>query len=476
MDANLEKYFKHVDESTAYFIDQLREVVAIPSVSADHTKRQHVIEMGKWIEKRLLGLDCEVKMIDLGNQDMQGIKVPLPPVVLASYGNDSNKKTITIYGHYDVQPALLSDGWNSEPFTLVELDDGRLVGRGATDDKGPILGWMLCLEAHQKLGIDVPVNLRFCFEGMEESGSIGLDDVIIDQADKWFKGTDFTCISDNYWLGTTKPCLTYGLRGNNYFHVEISGPQADLHSGVFGGVVEEPMNVLTKVMSNLVDIDGKIKIPHIYDQVAELTNEENETYKSLSFQNSDLINDLKADIVIHNENADSLKSRWRYPSLSIHGIEGAFYESGSKTVIPSKVIGKFSIRSVPYMDPATISKLTIEYVESEFAKLNTKCKLKVWEESSGRWWYSSPNHPNFVAGSKAIKRVFGVEPEMTREGGSIPVTLTFEEALKANVLLLPMGAANDGAHSTNEKVDKFNYIQGIKLYGAYWAEIASLTK
>ncbi|OMJ09453.1 Cys-Gly metallodipeptidase dug1 [Smittium culicis] len=476
MDAKLEKYFKYVDENTKYFIDQLREVVAIPSVSADHTKRHHVVEMGKWLEKRLLDLGCQVKMIDIGMQTLQGVEVPLPPVVLASYGDDKDKKTITIYGHYDVQPALLSDGWNTEPFTLVEEEDGRLVGRGATDDKGPVLGWLLCLEAHQKLDIEIPVNLKFCFEGMEESGSIGLDDVIIDQADKWFKGTDYTCISDNYWLGTTKPALTYGLRGNNYFHLEVSGPQADLHSGVFGGVVQEPMTILTSLLNNLVDINGKITIPHMYDQVAELTEEEDKTYSSLSFQNSDLINDLKADIVIHSENADSLKSRWRYPSLSIHGIEGAFYDPGSKTVIPSKVTGKFSIRSVPFMDPATITKLVIDHVNSEFAKLDSKCKMRVWEESAGRWWYSSPNHPNFVAGSRAIKRVFNVEPEMTREGGSIPVTLTFEEALKTNVLLLPMGAANDGAHSTNEKVDKYNYINGIKLYGAYWAEIAALAK
>ncbi|PVU90694.1 hypothetical protein BB559_004486 [Furculomyces boomerangus] len=472
--ANLEKYFKYIDDNTAFLIDQLREAVAIPSISATAKHRSEVIRMGEWIKTRLEGLGARVQMVHPGPQELQGQTVQLPPVVLGEYGTDPAKKTITIYGHYDVQPALKSDGWDTDPFTLVETEDGRLVGRGSTDDKGPVIGWILCLEAHQKLGIHIPVNLKFCFEGMEESGSIGLDAIIRDQADKWFKGTDYTCICDNFWLGTTKPGLTYGLRGNNYFFVEVSGPAADLHSGVFGGTVQEPLVALTRLMSTLVDIDGKILIPGIYDQVAETTQEENKTYEGLSFKNTDLIEDLKADCVIHDSDAETLKSRWRFPSLSLHGIEGAFYEAGSKTVIPAKVTGKFSIRTVPYMEIDTVNELTTKHLNAEFAKLNSKCTLKVSADKAGRWWYSSPNHPNFVAGARAIKRVFKTEPELTREGGSIPITLTFEEALKANVLLLPMGSANDGAHSTNEKVNKYNYIEGIKLFGAYWAEIANL--
>ncbi|PVU89356.1 hypothetical protein BB559_005137 [Furculomyces boomerangus] len=473
-DANLEKYFKYIDDNTAFLIDQLREAVAIPSISADPKYRSEVFKMGEWVKARLEGLGVRVQMVDPGTQELQGQTVQLPPVVLGEYGTDPAKKTVAIYGHYDVQPAIKSDGWDTDPFTLVEAEDGRLIGRGSTDDKGPVIGWILCLEAHQKLGIDIPVNLKFCFEGMEESGSIGLDAIIYDQADKWFKGTDYTCICDNFWLGTTKPGLTYGLRGLSSFAVEVSGPAADLHSGVFGGTVQEPLVALTRLMSTLVDIDGKILIPGIYDQVAEFTEEEGKRYEGLSFKNTDLIRDLKADCVMHEDEADTLKSRWRFPSLSLHGIEGAFYEAGSKTVIPAKVIGKFSIRTVPYMDLDVVNELTIKHLNSEFAKLNSKCKLNAYNLSGGRWWYSSPDHPNYIAASKAVKRVYGTAPELIREGGSIPVTLTFEEAFKTNVVLLSMGRANDGAHSTNEKLDKYNYIEGIKQFGAYWAEIANL--
>ncbi|PVU95578.1 hypothetical protein BB561_001723 [Smittium simulii] len=474
MTDKLEEYFQYVEDNQAFFIEQLAEVVAIPSVSCEAERRSEVIKMGNWLESRMKALGVTVKLAELGDQMLEGKKIPLPPVVLGKYGEDPAKKTLTIYGHYDVQPANFSDGWDTEPFTLVETEDGRLVGRGSTDDKGPVIGWLLCLEAHQKLGIEIPVNLNFCFEGMEESGSIGLEELIHEEADKWFKNTNYTCICDNYWLGTTKPCLTYGLRGNNYYHIEVSGPAADLHSGVFGGVVHEPMTALIQVMSKLVDSHGKILIPGLYDQVAELTPEEEKTYEGLSFKNEDIISDLKSDVLAHKSETDTLKARWRYPSLSLHGVEGAFYSSGCKTVIPAKVIGKFSIRSVPNMEIDTINELVIKYITEQFALTESKCTINVKCEHSGRWWYASPNHPNYIAGSRAVKRVFNTEPEFTREGGSIPITITFEEELKANVLLLPMGSANDGAHSTNEKVNKYNYINGIKLFGAYWQEIANL--
>lgn len=167
--------------------------------------------------------------------------------------------------------ALKEDGWTHEPFQLVEDAQNRLNGRGSTDDKGPILGWLNVIEAHQRLGLELPVNLKMCFEGMEESGSEGLDDLIREEATGYFANVDAVCISDNYWLGTKKPCLTYGLRGINYFHLEIKGPGRDLHSGLFGGAVHEPMTDLIQLFSKLVNPDGKILIPGIYDDVALLT-------------------------------------------------------------------------------------------------------------------------------------------------------------------------------------------------------------
>ncbi|KAJ2334516.1 hypothetical protein GGH91_005680 [Coemansia sp. RSA 2671] len=229
---------------------------------------------------------------------------------------------------------------------------------------------------------------------------------------------------------------------------------------------------LVHLLSTLVDPNGRIKVPGIYDQVMAETEEEERSYEGLEFSHKALSGDLKRDVIIHSDERTTLKHRWRFPTLSIHGVEGAFYAPGDKTVIPARVRGKFSLRTVPNMEPARVAELVTNYLNAEFAKLGSKNVMKVIETHGGRWWYSSPNHPNFVAAARATERVYGVTPDLTREGGSIPVTLTFEENLRVNVLLLPMGAADDGAHSINEKIDKRNYIQGIKLLGAYLHEIA----
>ncbi|KAJ1968825.1 Cys-Gly metallodipeptidase [Dimargaris xerosporica] len=211
------------------------------------------------------------------------------------------------------------------------------------------------------------------------------------------------------------------------------------------------------------------------DQVADLTEAEKKTYEGLDFSHADLHAALGgAKTELHADPKDTLMHRWRYPALSLHGIEGAFYAPGGKTVIPSHPIGKFSIRTVPNMDPHTVDKLVKEFLEAEFKKLNSKNTLTVICGHHGRPWVSSPDHWNFVAGAKAVERVFKCQPDLTREGGSIPVTLTFQDALKKNVLLLPMGACDDGAHSINEKVDRRNFVEGIKLYGAYFHELAAV--
>ncbi|EGS19558.1 glutamate carboxypeptidase-like protein [Thermochaetoides thermophila DSM 1495] len=470
MAPQLNGYFQQVDALADAFIERLRQAVAIPSISADPARRPDVVRMAKFLESELIKLGAQVELRELGRQP--GSDVNLPPVVLARYGNDKNKRTILVYGHYDVQPAEKSDGWDTEPFELTVMPDGRMCGRGATDDKGPVLGWLNAIQAHQAAGIDFPVNLLMCFEGMEEYGSEGLDDLIYEEAKKFFADTDAVCISDNYWLGTERPCLTYGLRGCNYYNIEISGPGADLHSGVFGGTVEEPMTDLVRILSSLVDTNGKIQIPGIYEQVAPVTPEEEGLYDDISFNMETLYESLGSKTTIYDDKKKTLMARWRFPSLSIHGIEGAFSGAGAKTVIPAKVIGKFSIRTVPNMDIEKTNEAVSRYVEAVFKSLGSKNTMKVYPQHTGMWWVASPNHWNFTAAAKAIERVWGVKPDFTREGGSIPVTLTFEKATGKNVLLLPMGSSTDGAHSINEKLDKRNYIEGIKLLGAYLHYVA----
>lgn len=231
----MEQFSAAVDRSADSFVERLSKAVSIPSISADPAHRQDVFAMARFLEGQMkdLGIDVESRKNPLGKQ--AGTDMDLPPILLGSYGSDAKKKTVLVYGHYDVQPASKEDGWDTEPFKLTfDEASGHMYGRGSSDDKGPVLGWLNAIEAYKQAGVEFPVNLKCCFEGMEEYGSEGLDELIVAEAKEYFKDVDCVCISDNYWLGTTKPCLTYGLRGISYFNLIISGPGADLHSGVFG--------------------------------------------------------------------------------------------------------------------------------------------------------------------------------------------------------------------------------------------------
>ncbi|KAK9897904.1 CNDP dipeptidase [Cystobasidium minutum MCA 4210] len=464
-----------VENNQQHLIDRLAEVVRIPSVSGDAAYRPHVFAMAEWLQNAMRALNIDASLHALGKQTLDGKELDLPPIVLGQYGNDPNKKTILVYGHYDVQPALKEDGWTSEPFELHhDLKSGRLYGRGSTDDKGPVLGWLNVIEAHQQSGQEFPVNLKMCFEGMEESGSEGLDGFIEREKDAFFAGVDAVCISDNYWLTTSSPAITYGLRGLMYQKIVISGPGADLHSGVFGGTVHEPMTDLVHLFSKLVSPSGEILIPGIKELVAPLTDEERQRYEKINFQVSDLESAAGGKITLSDDKVDVLMGRMRYPSLSIHGVEGAFSAPGAKTVIPAKVQGKYSIRLVPNLLPDQVAAICKGYLEAEFAKLGSKNTLTVETLSGGKPWVSDVNHWNYQCGIKATEKVYNQTPDLTREGGSIPCTLSLQDILHKNVMLLPMGRSDDGAHSINEKLDIDNYIRGTKLLGEYLHEVSKV--
>ncbi|KAJ7181497.1 hypothetical protein C8R43DRAFT_1093229 [Mycena crocata] len=466
------QFLFYVDASAEAFIARLKRAVAIPSISVHHT----------WLNKELRNVGVTTKLVDMGSHVMEGETLPLPPVILGRIGNDSLKKTVLFYGHFDVQPAALSDGWRSEPFVLTQEADGRMVGRGSSDDKGPVLGWINVLQWHYEHGKELPVNMCFCFEGMEESGSEGLDELFEKEKHGWFKDVD---CSDSYWLNTRPPAITYRLRGIVYFSLTVSDPARDLHSGEFGRAVHEPMTDLIAAMSRLVAPDGSILVSCVDDLVPPPHEDERAIYEKLDYSLADLEATVGASIALSDDKATVLMGRMRFPSLSVHGIEGAFSGPGSKTVIPAKVMGKFSIRSalVPPQTPDNVIPLVSAYVEREFAKLNTKSNMLFSEYKStqkldvigtGEPWLDDMTHWNYTAAIRATEAVYDKAPELTREGGAIPVTLTFANALGANVVLLPMGRGDDGAHSTNEKLDRSNFIQGTKLLGSYVYEIAAV--
>uniref|UniRef100_A0A1I7UFE2 M20_dimer domain-containing protein n=1 Tax=Caenorhabditis tropicalis TaxID=1561998 RepID=A0A1I7UFE2_9PELO len=469
---HMDAVFKAIDEHQDEFIDLLRESVAIRSVSADPARRGDCIRMSEWTRDQLRNLGAETSLWDLGKQQLSsGEELPLPPAVFGVYGRDKSKKTLLIYGHLDVQPAEKEDGWNTDPFELTEIN-GKLFGRGSTDDKGPVIAWIAVLKILQRLGIDLPINIKFVLECMEESSSEGLDKGLEDNIDK-ISDITYSCISDNYWLGRNKPCLTYGLRGICYYFVEISCARQDLHSGINGGSVPEALNDLMWIMSQLVTVDGQILIPGIAELVAPVTKEEDDLYDKIDFCVDTFKNETGSHGLISDSKKDLLMNRWRYPSLSLHGVEGAFSQPGAKTVIPAKVTGKFSLRIVPHMTPEATDKLVTSYLESLWAKRKSPNTFKITSGHGGMPWVADFRDANFSAGSKAIERVYGMTPDFTREGGSIPVTLTIQDLTKSPVMLLPIGASDDMAHSQNEKINRENFVKGMKVLAAYLFELAA---
>ena len=425
MAPQLDGFFRQVDASADAFIDRLRKAVAIPSISAEDGRRPDVVRMSEFLVAQLKALGAEVQARPLGKQPHKE-HLELPPVIVARHGSDPKKRTVLVYGHYDVQPASLADGWATDPFELSVDGKGRMFGRGSTDDKGPVLGWLNVLDAHRQAGLELPINLLMCFEGMEEYGSEGLDDFIQQECRKggYFEGADVVCISDNYWLGTEKPCLTYGLRGCNYYSVTVSGPAQDLHSGVFGGTAQEPMSDLVRVLASLVDTDGKILVPGVMDDVAPVTADEKAIYQDISYTMENLHESLGATTTVFEDKERTLMARWRFPSLSVHGVEGAFAGGGAKTVIPAKVVGKFSIRTVPNMKSDDIDQKVMAHVKKVFAGLKSKNTLDVGLMHAGPWWAASPKHWNFSAAGKAVEKVYGVKPDLTREGGRYVMTFS----------------------------------------------------
>ncbi len=453
--------FKHIDDRAEEYVKRLAEFVAIPSVSAEPKRRPQVVEAVKWTQSWCDRLGAVTSLEDVGTQTLgDGTELGLPPVLLAAFGDpaaEPNKPTVVVYGHLDVQPAAKADGWNTEPFVLTEID-GKLFGRGSTDDKAPVSSWLWAIEAYRALRRPLPVHLRCVFEGMEESGSLGLPALVrrlavpggyLDPA------LISSCVvSDNYYVGR-RPCITHGLRGNVYFHLSVACSTKDMHSGVIGGSVHEAMTDLIKLMGSLVDSSGEILVAGLGEQVAPLAAGEAEAYSALDF-------DLEAykvevgvagvtDTLLHSTKEATLMHRWRYPTLSLHGIEGGFDGAGSKTVIPRQVTGKFSVspaprpprsptrqlppappppsqvRIVPNMTPDVVEARVREHIDKVWKTLGSPNQMSLRVDKASFPWFRNPETPEFAAASRATVRVHGVEPCLTREGGSIPIVGVFEE-------------------------------------------------
>ncbi|XP_016069102.1 PREDICTED: beta-Ala-His dipeptidase [Miniopterus natalensis] len=472
----VEKVFRYMDLHQDEFVQTLKEWVAIESDSVQPVPRlrQELFRMMAVAAEELRRLGASVDLVDLGSQQLpDGQTLPMPPVILAELGNEPGKPTVCFYGHLDVQPARQADGWLTDPYTLTEVD-GKLYGRGATDNKGPVLAWVNAVSAFRALGEDLPVNIKFIIEGMEEAGSVGLEELVTREKEGFFSSVDYIVISDNLWVSRWRPALIYGTRGNSYFTVEVKCRDQDFHSGTFGGILHEPMADLVALLGSLTDSSGHILIPGIYDHVAPVTEEERDMYGAIDLDLEEYRSSSQVRRFLYDTKEEILMHLWRFPSLSIHGIEGAFDEPGTKTVIPGRVTGKFSIRLVPHMDVSVVEKQVKQHLQDIFSQRNSPNQMAVSMVLGLHPWVADVKDHQYLAAKRAIKTVFGTEPDMIRDGSTIPIAKTFQEVIQKSVLMLPLGAVDDGEHSQNEKINRRNYIDGSKLLAAFFLEVAQL--
>ncbi|KAI5617528.1 hypothetical protein C0J50_22906, partial [Silurus asotus] len=463
----------YVDKHQEAYVEALRDWVSIESDSSDVTKRAELQRMMGVVEEKLRGMKGNVSVMDIGTETLEdGRVVALPSVVTAVFGDDENKHTVCVYGHVDVQPARREDGWTTDPYNLTEIN-GNLYGRGASDNKAPVLAWIHAVEAYKALNMELPVNVKFLIEGMEETGSNGLDVLVESQRDAFFFDVDYIVISDCGWQ-STRPALTYGTRGNCYFYAQVEGPKQDLHSGVDGGTVIEPMSDLIGILNSLISASGQILIPGVADAVANFTEEEKKIYEKVDFDMETYRSSIGVEHLMYDNKVDLLAHMWRFPTISIHGIEGAFCGLGTKTVIPAKVTAKFSIRQVPDMNPAVVEKQVTDHLHGVFQQRKSPNKLKVKMIIGVKPWLTDTKNALYEAGKRAVKRVFSVEPELIREGGTIPIARTFQDMTGKDIIMLPIGGFDDGLHSQNEKISRYNYIEGTKLFISFLHEVSHI--
>ena len=442
----------------------LKQLIAFQSVSSDPEKGNISRKTAEFIIKQFKNLGAETKLVE---NELTGKN----PLLFAKFITDENMPTILCYSHYDVQPASIDDGWDTDPYNMIEKEDeGYLYGRGVNDDKGPIASAYFAVKELIEEGTNC--NVAFLYEGEEESGSDGFEDTVKKNKD-FFGKIDGILILDTSWFGDNRPSMDYGFRGIAYLGIEISGPNKDQHSGFVGGSIREPMADLIFVMSKLITPDGKILIDGFFDDVKEVTDEEEKLYENVEFDLDDFVDYLGKRILLVEDAKTTLMNMWRNPSLSFHGIQGAFSGIGSKTVVPAKVMGKVSMRLVPDQNSKEIAELTKKYIKKAFKDLNSPNSLKVKTLGIGDWWYGDVENFLFKAGQKAIKEYWNIDPSFTRSGGSIPIIPFLEKLFSAPAMGLGIGQSTDGAHSQNERIRIKNLIGGKEVIKRIFKEISN---
>ena len=453
----MDKVIDFINVNRDRYLDELKGLLAIPSISALPEHAADVRRCADW---------CADQMRRIGLQNVRLIETPGNPVVYGEWLGAPGAPTILYYGHYDVQPVDPLNLWTSPPFEAT-IRDGEIYARGAADDKGQVFMHFKAVEAHLKQNGRLPVNMKFMIEGEEEVGSAHLDDFI--RAHKTELKADVVVISDTSMFARGVPSMCYGLRGLVYFQIDLRGSNTDMHSGVFGGAVANPAFVLAQMLAQMKDRSGHIKIPGFYDAVKPLSDEERKAWATLPFNERQYKKDFGIPKVFGESDYTTLERTWARPTFEVNGLLSGFTGDGAKTVLPALAMAKVSMRLVPDQDPNTIAGLFEAYVRKIAPKT---VELKVTRMHGGKPWMASYDNVFIQAAGRAIEKGFGKKPVFVREGGSIPVVSTFQEELGLPSVLFGVGLPDENAHAPNEKLDLGNFHNGIIASAILYQEIA----
>src|SRR6188508_1474130 len=443
------------------YIDELKALLAIPSVSALPEHKDDVRRCAEW---------CADEMRRIGLQNVRLVETPGNPVVYGDWLGASGAPTILFYGHYDVQPVDPLNLWESPPFEAT-VRDGEIYARGSADDKGQVFMHFKAIEAHLKQNGKLPVNIKIILEGEEEVGSANLDNFI--KAHKDELTADVVVISDSPMFDRGIPSICYGLRGLVYFQIDIRGTKSDLHSGSFGGAVANPAFVLTQVLAQMKDRSGRVKIPGFYDAVRPLSDVERAEWKKLPFNETRYRKELGAPKLFGESGYSTLERVWARPTFDVNGLNSGFIGEGAKTVLPATAMAKVSMRLVPDQDPQKIGDLFEAYLRKICPKT---VELKITRMHGGKPWMAEFDNKYVRAAGRAIEQGFGKTPVFNREGGSIPVVATFQQELGIPSVLFGVGLPDENAHAPNEKLDLRNFHGGVIASAHLYREIAALPR
>ena len=437
---------QYIEENEARFLDELASLIRIPSISALPEHKEDMLACAERWRQLLLeaGADEAVIMPSAGN-----------PLVYAEKRISTEAPTVLIYAHYDVMPTEPLELWKSQPFE-PEIRDGRIWARGADDDKGQAMIQVKAFEYMVREGL-LRHNVKFIFEGEEEIGSPSLNAFLKEYRE--LLRADVILVSDTSMLGPDLPSLTTGLRGLAYWEIEVTGPNRDLHSGHFGGAVANPVNVLCDLLAKVTDADGRITVPHFYDDVEPVSEAERRMIASIPFDEEAYKQAIGVKALKGEKGYSTLERNSCRPSFDICGIWGGYTGEGSKTVLPSKAYAKVSCRLVPHQDHEMISRLFIDYIQSIAPEY---VQVKVTPMHGGEGYVCPITHPAYQAAEQGVAKAFGKQPLAVRRGGSIPIISDFERILGIKTILMGFGLESDAIHSPNENFRLDIFRKGIE--------------